>query len=374
MGAISLTNSSIYAQNINNFSGELFKVGGQRTPFLSATGGLNGGKTIQSTFFQIQAADNATVSSEPTKGQEGAAPTEYLGRDRVAYSFVTQVFHKGVQMTYTALASYNNQNPFDLSANIANSSDGDGTVTAGDKLGLFGGSPITDEFANQMELAMEKVAREVEWFAFNGTFADGANTTPGAGTREMRGLGEWIALNANADNATAPTFVGGNIHYCDSAADGSGAARVLTWDAIAEGMKRLYDAHAPMKNPVLVVNPKQLLDLNKELLAGTVGTATGILPRDRNVGGIDIDTVVTPFGSIGMMVIDPNIIPADTAYILDMAFIQPVFTNIPGYGTVFVRDIDQDANARIGKAIYMEMGYDFGPPSYHLKFVKADSA
>ena len=78
MGAISLTNSSIYAQNINNFTGELFKVGGQRTPFLSATGGLNGGKAIQSTFFQIQAADNATVSSEPTKGQEGAAPTEYL--------------------------------------------------------------------------------------------------------------------------------------------------------------------------------------------------------------------------------------------------------------------------------------------------------
>ena len=36
--------------------------------------------------FQIQAADNATVSSEPTKGQEGAQPTEYLGRDRVAFT------------------------------------------------------------------------------------------------------------------------------------------------------------------------------------------------------------------------------------------------------------------------------------------------
>ena len=50
MGAISLTNNSIYAQNINNFSGELFRVGGQRTPFLSATGGLNGGKVINSTL------------------------------------------------------------------------------------------------------------------------------------------------------------------------------------------------------------------------------------------------------------------------------------------------------------------------------------
>ena len=39
MGAISLTGGAIYSQNINNFSGELFRVGGQRTPFLSATGG-----------------------------------------------------------------------------------------------------------------------------------------------------------------------------------------------------------------------------------------------------------------------------------------------------------------------------------------------
>jgi len=50
-----------------------------------------------------------------------------------------------------------------------------------------------------------------------------------------------------------------------------------------------------------------------------------------------------------------------------LAHIQPVFTNIPGFGTVFVRDLDQSSNARIGKAIYMEMGFEFGPPSYHCK-------
>ena len=57
---------------------------------------------------------------------------------------------------------------------------------------LAGGNPIVQtNLLDQIELAMEKVAREVEWFAFNGTFADGANTTPGSGTREMRGLAEW---------------------------------------------------------------------------------------------------------------------------------------------------------------------------------------
>ena len=358
---------TIYAQHINNFTGELFKVGGQRTPLLTAVGGLNGGKTLNSTFWQVQVEDNATVSSEPAKGQEGSSPTEYLGRDRAAYTYVTQIFHKGVQMTYTALASTANQNPFDLSDNIVNSSDGDGTTTAGDKLAFFGGSPVADEFAFQMEKTMEKIAREVEWFAFNGSFSDGANTTPGSGTREMWGIDHWVNANKNTSNTGALNPLGGNCFYNDAAGDGSGSARVLSFDAIAGAMKLLYDAHAPLKQPVLCVSPKQLLDLNTELIGGNVGITGAIIPRDRNVAGVDIDTVVTPFGSIGLMVIDPDIMPAGSSFILDLAYIQPVFTNIPGFGTVFVRDLDQDANARIGKAVYMEMGFEFGPPSYHCK-------
>jgi hypothetical protein len=369
MADISLTNNTIYAQNINNFTGELFKVGGQRTPLLSSVGGLNGGKVLNSTYWQVQVEDNAIISSEPTKGQEGSTPTEYLGRDRAAFTHVTQIFHKGVQMTYTALASTGNQNPFTLSANIVNQSDGDGTTTAGAAQGLFGGNPINDEFALQLEKALEKVAREVEWFAFNGSFSDGANTTPGSGTREMYGIDVWVSLNKNADNdeAASSNPLGGNCYYNDTTGDGLGTSQVLSFDAIAGAMKRLYDAHAPLKQPVLCVTPKQLLDLNTELLQGNVGITGAIIPRDRNVAGIDVDTVVTPFGSIGMMVIDPDIMPSGSAFILDLAFIQPVFTNIPGFGTVFVRDLDQDANARIGKAVYMEMGFEFGPPSYHCK-------
>ena len=369
MADISLTNNTIYAQNINNFAGELFKVGGQRTPLLSAVGGLNGGKVLNSTYWQVQVEDSAIINSEPTKGQEGNTPTEYLGRDRSAFTYVTQIFHKGVQMTYTALASTGNQNPFTLSADVVNHSDGDGTTTPGAELASFGGSPINDEFALQLEKALEKVAREAEWFAFNGSFSDGANTTPGDGTREMWGIDHWVSQNKNASNSVAASAnpLGGNCFYNDAAGDGSGSARVLSFDAIAGAMKRLYDAHAPLKQPVLCVSPKQLLDLNTELIGGNVGITGAIIPRDRNVAGIDIDTVVTPFGSIGLMVIDPDIMPTGSSFILDMAYIQPVFTNIPGFGTVFVRDLDQDANARIGKAIYMEMGFEFGPPSYHCK-------
>jgi len=357
MSAISLTNNTIYSQNINNFQGELFRVGGQRTPMVSALGGLSGGgKVIQSTFFQFQTADSAEISSAATVAAEGGQPTEYLGRDRVAYTQVTQIFHKGVKMSYTAMATYNQQNPFDLSANIINSSDGDGTVTAADKLALFGGSPIVDEFAEQMELALLKIAREVEYFFWNGTFSDGANVTPGTGLRAFRGFHAHQALT------------GGNIYYADTDGDGGGTDQKLHWDAVAGAMKKLYDAQAPMQNLVLVVNPEQLLDLNKELINATVGSTNyAILPRERNVAGVDIDTVITPFGNIGLVVEETNLLGANKAAIVDMSFIKPVFTNIPGKGTVFVRDIDQDDYARVAKAIYMEMGFDFGPPQYHCE-------
>jgi hypothetical protein len=60
-------------------------------------------------------------------------------------------------------------------------------------------------------------------------------------------------------------------------------------------------------------------------------------------------------------------LPANKAFIVDLAFVTPVFLNIPGKGTVFIRDLDQGDNARMGKAVYMEMGYDFGPPQYHCE-------
>ena len=52
------------------------------------------------------------------------------------------------------------------------------------------------------------------------------------------------------------------------------------------------------------------------------GTTAAILPRDRNVGGVDIDTVITPFGSIGMMVLDSNILGSNDAFIVDMAYVS----------------------------------------------------
>ena len=329
----------IIAANINNFTGELFKVTPQRTPLLSATGGLTGGKAINSTFFQFQTIDNATVSSV-TPGAEGGTPN-FNGRSRSAIQGVLEIFHEAVQVTYTAQAAYGEIVPFDLASSYKNSID---------KLALEGTNPVNDEMAAQLELVLELVAKKAEFQAFNGAFSDGTSSN-----RQMRGLDAHCSLS------------GGNIYFNDANGDGTGADQKIHWDTVAGAMKKLYDAGAPLREPVLFISPQMLLDLNKELVNPTVSGALtgGILPRDRNVGGVDIDTIVTPFGAMGMALSD--YLPANKAFIVDMAFVTPVFLNVPGKGTVFIRDLDQGDNARMGKAVYMEMGYDFGPPQYHCE-------
>jgi hypothetical protein len=204
--------------------------------------------------------------------------------------------------------------------------------------------------AAQLELVLELVAKKAEFQAFNGAFSDGTSSN-----RQMRGLDEHCSLT------------GGNIYFNDANGDGSGADQKIHWDTVAGAMKKLYDAGAPLREPVLFISPAMLLDLNKELVNPTVSGALtgGILPRDRNVGGVDIDTIVTPFGAMGLALSD--YLPANKAFIVDMAYVTPIFLNVPGKGTVFIRDLDQGDNARMGKAVYMEMGYDFGPPQYHCE-------
>ena len=338
MAAISGANP-IIAANINNFTGELFKITPHRTPLLSASGGLTGGKAINSTYFQFQTVDNAVVSSV-TPGSEGGTPN-YNGRSRAAVQGVLEIFHEAVQITFTAQAAYGEIVPFDLASSYKNSID---------KLSLEGTNPINDEMAAQLELVLELVAKKAEFQAFNGAFSDGTSST-----RQMRGLDEHCSLS------------GGNIYFNDANGDGSGADQKIHWDTVAGAMKKLYDAGAPLREPVLFISPQMLLDLNKELVNPTVSGALtgGILPRDRNVGGVDIDTIVTPFGAMGLALSD--YLPANKAFIVDMAYVTPIFLNVPGKGTVFIRDLDQGDNARMGKAVYMEMGYDFGPPQYHCE-------
>lgn len=316
----------ISVSEINNFTGELFKVGARRTPLLSMVGGLTGGKLLNSPVFQTQKVDTPTVSSYTTLA-EGGTPT-YYGRSRSSAIDCVQIWNQGVKLTYSALGSTGFLNSQAMESGTA---------------AFEGTNPVNDEMAFQIEELLSKIAREVEFEFFNATFNDGTDGNP----REMRGINEWVASGNGSS-----TF--------DNQVSSSDTA--LDFDAIAEILKAMYDNGAPMQNPVLFARPASILDLNQGLAAaGNLQMA--VLPRDRNVAGVNIDTIITPFGNIGLVV--NEFVPASKAFVLDLAYLDVCFLNIPGKGAVFVEDTDNDDAAAISKRVYMEIGLDKGPAEYH---------
>lgn len=316
----------ISVSEINNFTGELFKVGARRTPLLSMVGGLTGGKLLNSPVFQTQKVDTPTVSGY-TALAEGGTPT-YFGRSRSSAIDCVQIWNQGVKLTYSALGSTGYLNSQAMESGTA---------------AFEGTNPVNDEMAFQIEELLSKIAREVEYEFFNATFNDGTDGNP----REMRGINEWVASGNGSS-----TF--------DNQVSSSDTA--LDFDAIAEILKAMYDNGAPMQNPVLFARPASILDLNQGLAAaGNLQMA--VLPRDRNVAGVNIDTIVTPFGNIGLVV--NEFVPASKAFVLDLAYLDVCFLNIPGKGAVFVEDTDNDDAAAISKRVYMEIGLDKGPAEYH---------
>jgi len=329
MAAIAAPNP-ISVSEINNFTGELFKVGARRTPLLSMVGGLTGGKLINSPVFQTQKVDTPAVSSY-TAVAEGGTPA-YFGRSRSSSIDCVQIWNQGIKLTYSALAS----------TGYLNSQ----AMETGTKA-FEGSNPVQDEMAFQLEELLSKIAREVEFEFFNATFNDGTDGNP----REMRGIAQWVA-SANGSSAYA--------HDVDG--DGTGAAQSLDYTAISETLKLMYDAGAPMQNPVLFARPGSILDLNQGLVSQG-NQKMAVLPRDRNIAGINIDSIITPFGNIGLVV--NEFVPSDQAFVLDLAFLDVCFLNIPGKGAVFVEDTDNDDAAAISKRVYMEIGLDKGPAEYH---------
>jgi hypothetical protein len=293
-------------------------------------GGLNGGKLLNSPVFQTQKVDTPTVNSY-TAVAEGGTPA-YFGRSRSSAIDCVQIWNQGIKLTYSAMAS----------TGYLNSQ----AMESGTKA-FEGQNPINDEMAFQLEELLSKIAREVEYEFFNATFNDGTDGNP----REMRGLAQWVAA-ANGSSAFA--------HDADG--DGGGAAQGLDFDAIAETLKLMYDNGAPMANPVLFARPGSILDLNQNLVKSG-SNQMAILPRDRNVAGVNIDTIITPFGNIGLAV--NEYVPADQAFVLDMSYLDVCFLNIPGKGGVFVEDTDNDDAAAVSKRVYMEIGLDKGPAEYH---------
>ncbi len=312
MGAITGQGQSY---NLPNYVGELFNVSPTDTPLLSAIGGMTGGKSVTSKQFTWQTTDLASATQ--TAVVEGADPV-MKGRTRSEVTNVAQIMQYGVEVSYTKQAAVGN--------------------LSGES--IIGNQPVQDELAFQLDMAMKTAARDIEHSFIQGTYVADTNITTARKTRGM--------LAAVATNEVA------------------GGAAALTQAKVESALKKMADSGAPFEMPVIFANAFQ-----KQKLSSIYSSALALAPRDRNIGGVNITTIETDFGEVG--IVFERHIPADDVLIADLAFLKPVFLDIPGKGHFFVEPLAQ-TGAAYKYQVYGEVGLEYGPEQFHAKITNLSTA
>ena len=305
MGAVSGLGDSY---DLPNYVGELFNITPNDTPFLSAIGGMTGGKSVTSKQFTWQTVDNAAAAQ--TAVVEGADAT-FAERSRSEVTNVTQIMQYGVHVSYTKQAA---------TGNLSGES-------------ILGNQPVPDELAFQLDMAMKRAARDIEFSFLKGTYVADTDV---ATARKTRGMLAAISTNEVA-----------------------AASAALDQAKVDSLLKEMADNGAPFEQPVIFANAFQ-----KQKLSSIYSSALSLAPRDRNIGGVKITTIETDFGEVGI-VYDRHM-PVDDIMIADLAYCKPVFLDIPGKGHFFAEPLAQTGSAYKFQ-IYGEVGLEYGPEQFHGK-------
>ena len=88
----------------------------------------------------------------------------------------------------------------------------------------------------------------------------------------------------------------------------------------------------------------------------------GLSDRSRTVGGVNVETIVTDFGTFGIVL--DRYMPTDQIALLDMSVIAPCFLPIPGKGHFFTEPLAK-TGAYDEVQLYGEVGIEYGPEQFH---------
>lgn len=301
--------------SLPNYHGELFTVTPTETPLLSAIGGLGGAKSTTATQFEWQTIDRRS-SSTNNVALEGASAPAGSERARGNVTNVVEIHQSAIEISYTRLAAQGNF----AGANIAPQYD----------------DLVLDELAVQTMAELESMAVDIEQSFLTGVYQKPAdNTTP----RKTRGVLSAITSNINANG---------------------GVNRAVTKAIIDATLQTAFTngAKLPQASTVFVCGAAQKVALSNAYAIPALNQVT----RDRTVGGVAVDTLVTDFGTFGVML--DRWMPANQIAILDLSVLYPVFLNIPGKGLLFTEEL-----ARVGASrkfqLYGEIGLEYGPENFH---------
>lgn len=309
--------------NSPNYIGMLYNSDPRKTAFLQVIGGL-GAKYTTNAEFPTSVEYEIGTPSQPAIAENDSlvfgTPTTYV---KTQYKNVTQIFQEFATVSRRRTTS-------------------EGRLAG---INTVGGQPEeTSEESFQINRAIQKTARDVNWTLINGTYSDAGLTNPAVATT-TRGMLEAITTNVVDAGTTA-----------------------LTKDLLDQLVKAIFDnGPASLDDTALFVNSTKKQEITN---------IYGIVPLvdvedDRYKAGVSIDIIVTDFGEVA--VVTDNDVPADTVMGVTLRdndgnqIVAPVHGRLENGDFLLVKEISQTG----GKSyeIYHETGLDHGPEFYHGKII-----
>lgn len=381
-----------------NYTGILYSLTPQDTPFFSAIGGLSGGGATTSTEFEWSSFDLRNPSQRVRlEGQDAPTPEE---RVRATAYNTTQIHQETVGVSYTKLAAF---------GNLA------GLNTAGRV------NPVTDELDWQVRQMLVQMAMDIEFSFLRGTYARPADNLT---ERKTRGLLEAIATNvANAGTAvpggvgatataatdlftaTAHGLAAGDQVQFSAISAPNGVTAGLTYYVIASGLTaNAFKVSTTAGGATIDVTADSTVTVTKAAAIGTgnlnalmqtvylngglsdTGTATLMVPpaqkpkltaayvtgssygtyqeQTRNVGGVSVQTILTDFGTLNVML--NRHMPSDTIAVVSLGECMPVYLEVPSKGHFFAEPLAK-TGAYEKVQLYGEVGLAYGNERMHGK-------
>lgn len=298
--------------NLPNYTGELFQLGQQDTPFLNMIGGISGGNmpVVNSTDFALSQGYELNAAAQPAISEDDSATaptaTEYV---RSQETNVVQIFQKAVNVTYSKMGNAN-------------------AIAGISVLGEV--QPVTNEKDFQIAANLKQIAKDANYTFLHGEYN---KATKSSEVNKTRGILTAITTKVVANTTVAK----------------------LTKDMLQELFRNCANDGFDFSNAVIFADA-----YNKQVITGLYTYA----PLDRNIGGSNIKQIETDFGNV-MVVFEPTM--NGTLGLFDMNKIKPVFRNIPNKGVgVFYEDLAKIGAAEKGQ-LYGEMGLDYGSERFHGK-------
>lgn len=299
--------------DLPSFVGDLFTISPDDTPLLASIGGLTGGREASDVSFEWQFYDlRDPADRQRLEGADAPDPSE---RVRQNADNVVEIHQEAVSVSYTRQSV----GAFSTS--------------------LRGVSPVTNELAWQIDTKLKEIARDVNRSFIVGTYAKPVDN---ASPRRTRGLLEAIVTNVE---------------------DGVGISTA------EELFKQINDlAQICYQNGGLAEGDTRTILCGPSLkrYLSDYQIDKSLQPPSRNVGGVNLTTVVTDFGTFNVML--DRAMPLGTLALVSLEQLAPRFLLVPGKGHFFTEPLAK-TGSRDEVQLYGEIGLEYGNERAHGKIV-----